>query len=89
MICILELLLPLLDRTIKRLVQIEVLVLLQLLINMGRIAHKLHHYVIIVESIGDCLSLIEKGFNNVLVSFGLDISSKLLCAIVGFNFKKA
>lgn len=44
-------------------------------------------YVIIVESIGDCLSLIEKGFNNVLVSFGLDISSKLLCAIVGFNFK--
>jgi hypothetical protein len=45
-------------------------------------------YVIIVESIGDCLNLIENGFRNVLVSFGLDISSKLLCAIVRFSFKK-
>lgn len=45
-------------------------------------------YVIIVESIGDCLNLMENGFNNVLVSFGLDISSKLLCAIVGFDFKQ-
>jgi len=45
-------------------------------------------YIIIVESIGDCLNLIENGFNNVLVSFGLDISSKLLCAIVRFSFKK-
>lgn len=44
-------------------------------------------YVIIVESIGDCLNLMQNGFNNVLVSFGLDISSKLLCAIVQFNFK--
>lgn len=45
-------------------------------------------YVIIVESIGDCLNLIENGFRNILVSFGLDISSKLLCAIVRFSFKK-
>ena len=45
-------------------------------------------YVIIVESIGDCLNLMQNGFNNVLVSFGLDISSKLLCAIVGFDFKQ-
>jgi hypothetical protein len=45
-------------------------------------------YVIIVESIGDCLNLIENGVRNVLVSFGLDISSKLLCAIVRFSFKK-
>lgn len=44
--------------------------------------------VIIVESIGDCLSLHEHGFENVLVSFGLDISSKLLCSIVGFGFSK-
>lgn len=44
-------------------------------------------YVIIVESIGDCLNLIQNGFKNVLVSFGLDISSKLLCSIVSFGFK--
>lgn len=45
-------------------------------------------YVIIVESIGDCLNLMENGHNNVLVSFGLDISSKLLCSLVRFNFNK-
>ena len=45
-------------------------------------------YVIIVESIGDCLNLMENGFFNVLVSFGLDISSKLLCSLVQFNFRK-
>lgn len=43
--------------------------------------------VIIVESIGDCLSLRDNGFTNVLVSFGLDISSKLLCSILSFGFK--
>jgi hypothetical protein len=43
--------------------------------------------VIIVESIGDCLNLMENGFNNVLVSFGLDISSKLLCSILSFGFE--
>ena len=45
-------------------------------------------HVIIVESIGDCLNLMENGINNVLVSFGLDISSKLLCSIVQFGFKQ-
>ncbi|NDG52236.1 MAG: hypothetical protein EBY39_04300 [Flavobacteriia bacterium] len=45
-------------------------------------------YVIIVESIGDCLNLMNNGFNNVLVSFGLDISSKLLCSILKLGFGK-
>jgi hypothetical protein len=39
-------------------------------------------YVIIVESIGDLLNLKENGNHNVLVSFGLDISSKLVCSLV-------
>ena len=43
-------------------------------------------YVIIVESIGDCLNLMQNGFTNVLVCFGLDISSKLLCYLVEKNF---
>lgn len=45
-------------------------------------------YVILVESIGDCLNCMEHGINNVLVSFGLDLSSKLLCSLIKFNFKK-
>lgn len=45
-------------------------------------------YVILVESIGDCLSCLENGLKNVLVSFGLDLSSKLLCSLIKFNFKK-
>jgi hypothetical protein len=45
-------------------------------------------HVVIVESIGDCLNLMENGIFNVLVAFGLDISSKLLCSLVQFNFKK-
>ena len=45
-------------------------------------------YVLIVESIGDALSCIENGITNVLVSFGLDLSSKLICSIISFNFKK-
>ena len=48
--------------------------------------HPNKDYVIVVESIGDCLNLMSQGFNNVLVSFGLDISSKLLCSIVKFGF---
>jgi hypothetical protein len=44
-------------------------------------------YVLIVESIGDALSCIENGFLNVLVSFGLDLSSKLICSLIAFNFK--
>ena len=45
-------------------------------------------YVLIVESIGDALSCIENGISNVLVSFGLDISSKLLCSLIHFDFKQ-
>lgn len=45
-------------------------------------------YVLIVESIGDALNCIEHGITNVLVSFGLDISSKLLCSLIQFDFKK-
>lgn len=44
--------------------------------------------IIIVESIGDCLNLMEHGFNNVLVSFGLDLSSKLICSLIKFGCKK-
>lgn len=46
------------------------------------------NYVLIVESIGDALSCIENGISNVLVSFGLDISSKLLCSLIHFDFKQ-
>ena len=42
-------------------------------------------YVIIVESIGDLLSLHQNGYKNCLVSFGLTISSKLACAIVSMD----
>ena len=45
-------------------------------------------FVIIVESIGDLLNLKENGTHNVLVSFGLDISSKLMCALVSISPKK-
>lgn len=37
--------------------------------------------VVIVESVGDCVSLYDNGFKNCLVSFGLNISSKLICAL--------
>jgi hypothetical protein len=41
--------------------------------------------VIIVESVGDCINLFENGFQNCLVSFGLTISQKLICAITELN----
>ncbi len=41
--------------------------------------------VILVESIGDLVSLHENKFDNALVTFGLDISPKLLCALVALN----
>jgi hypothetical protein len=44
--------------------------------------------IIIVESIGDCLSLWQRGYRNVLVSFGLDMSSKLMCSLMRFNVSK-
>lgn len=44
--------------------------------------------IIIVESIGDCLSLMQRGYRNVLISFGLDLSSKLMCSLIRFNVNK-
>lgn len=41
--------------------------------------------VFIVESIGDLLSLREQGYYNVLVSFGLDLSPKLICQLISLN----
>jgi len=38
--------------------------------------------VILVESIGDMLNLIENGFSNVLVVFGLDVSPALMCSLI-------
>lgn len=44
--------------------------------------------VIIVESIGDCLSLFEKGINNVVVSFGLKTSFNLINLFMQYEMKK-
>lgn len=44
--------------------------------------------VIVVESIGDLLNLHQHGYHNVLVSFGLDISPKLLCHLVGIDVSR-
>ncbi len=41
--------------------------------------------VIICESIGDLLNLHQNNFYNTLVSFGLDISSKLLCHLISLD----
>ena len=41
--------------------------------------------VIFVESIGDLLNLHEHGYNNVLVTFGLDVSTKLICSTLSLN----
>ena len=44
--------------------------------------------VILVESIGDLLNLYQHGYYNVLVSFGLDISPKLLCHLTGLDVSR-
>tara|TARA_R110001592_G_scaffold130031_7_gene343079 strand:- start:3646 stop:4719 length:1074 start_codon:yes stop_codon:yes gene_type:complete len=44
--------------------------------------------VILVESIGDLLNLHQHGFKNVLVSFGLELSPKILCHLMSLNVKK-
>jgi len=44
--------------------------------------------VILVESIGDCLALHEAGFKNVLVTFGLDASSKLISYLNAFELDR-
>jgi hypothetical protein len=43
--------------------------------------------IILVESIGDLLSLMEAGFKNVLVTFGLEVSPSLINALVLLNPK--
>ena len=44
--------------------------------------------LILVESIGDLLNLNENGYKNVLVTFGLDISTKLICATLSLNIDR-
>ena len=44
--------------------------------------------VIIVESIGDMLSLWDCGVKNVAVSFGLDLNAELVGAFIRFNLSK-
>jgi DNA primase len=44
--------------------------------------------VILVESIGDCLALYENGFENVLVTFGLDASPKMISYLNSFNLNR-
>tara|TARA_B100000427_G_C15504444_1_gene593296 strand:- start:570 stop:1619 length:1050 start_codon:yes stop_codon:yes gene_type:complete len=44
--------------------------------------------VILVESIGDLLSCRQFGYKNVLVTFGLSISPKLVCKLVEINPSK-
>tara|TARA_Y100000592_G_scaffold46816_1_gene74273 strand:+ start:18098 stop:19156 length:1059 start_codon:yes stop_codon:yes gene_type:complete len=44
--------------------------------------------VVLVESIGDLLNLNQNNYYNVLVSFGLDISPKLLCHLIGLDVDK-
>tara|TARA_R110000824_G_scaffold65538_1_gene170598 strand:+ start:10428 stop:11471 length:1044 start_codon:yes stop_codon:yes gene_type:complete len=44
--------------------------------------------VFLVESIGDLLSLHERGIYNVLVIFGLDVSSKICCLLSSLNLDK-
>lgn len=41
--------------------------------------------VILVESVGDLLSLHESGVKNVLVTFGLSVSPKMICALVALS----
>lgn len=44
--------------------------------------------VILVESIGDMLSLYCNGYKNVIVTFGLDISPSLISLLLGLNLNR-
>jgi len=44
--------------------------------------------VILVESIGDCLALNQSGYKNVLVTFGLTASSKLISYLNAFDLDR-
>ena len=45
-------------------------------------------FIILVESIGDMLALRENGINNSIVSFGLNLSPKIIYSLIGYNPKK-
>lgn len=45
-------------------------------------------FVILVESIGDMLALRENGILNTMVSFGLNLSPKIVYSLIGYNPKK-
>tara|TARA_B110001454_G_C12715990_1_gene432587 strand:- start:176 stop:1273 length:1098 start_codon:yes stop_codon:yes gene_type:complete len=45
-------------------------------------------FVILVESIGDMLSLHERGYKNVLVTFGLSVSPSLICLLCSLNVER-
>lgn len=49
---------------------------------------RLKKEVILVESIGDMLALMENGISNVLVTFGLHISNKILYTLIALNPEK-
>ena len=44
--------------------------------------------VILVESIGDSMALFENGYKNNLVTFGLDVSPKLMTTLIPLNPEK-
>lgn len=44
--------------------------------------------VILVESVGDMMALWEKGFKNVLVTFGVSLSTKVCSCLMGLGAKK-
>lgn len=46
---------------------------------------KLKKEIILVESIGDMLALMENGIKNILVTFGLNLPNKLLYFLIGMN----
>lgn len=52
-------------------------------INLSDLKEK--KQVIITESIGDMLALMENGIKNILVSFGLNISNKILYSLIALN----
>ena len=44
--------------------------------------------IILVESIGDMLALRENGINNCIVTFGLNLSAKIIYSLIALNPKK-
>lgn len=57
-------------------------------IQLSRNSIKKTKKAIIVESIGDCLSLFEIGITNVIVAFGIDISPEIIKYLIKFDCQK-